>query len=198
MWLYLVFSLVTARASDAIPEAERERLFHRAVEAARNEGLDRRPEVQAEIDRLLYREFLKSKLSAHREGFEPSAAELRASYERSPLVRIRHLAVSSKVAGTAQRFDKIKRSKKASWGEVLDYRGENQLPAPLYQAAVKLGPGEYAQLSLSGAEHLIQLVDKKPFSSAFPPYLEYLRGKLRQNREHDFLVSTLKDLQEKP
>jgi len=198
MWLFLILTLAAARAAESIPPAEREVLFQRAVEAARNEGLDRKPEVRAEIDRLLYREFLKSKLASSKQTFEPSPQALQASYERAPLIKVRHLALSPKLSDIETRFAKIKKSKSTTWGETLDYRGENQLPAEVYRAAVPLKRGEFARVSLPTSEHLVQLVDRKTFKEAFPPYLDYLRGKLRQAREHDFLVSSLRDLQEKP
>ncbi len=197
--LLLICFFTTVGASAKVSDQERDKLFQLAVETARKEGLDQKPTVRAEIDQILYREFLKERLSSHKGRLDPSNEELRTQYEKNPLLKFRQLALPDTNPKEAQReFDRIKNRNEGEWGETIDFRGENQLPLKLYEAIATLRPNRFARVHLDGSLHLVQLLERKPFEQAFPPYLEYLRGKLRNEREKEFLMTVLKNLKGSP
>jgi len=174
MSILLGLLLAMSWAAESIPTAEKELLFQRAVQAARKEGLDQQPEVKSEIDQALYRAFLRNRLAANAKELEPSPDDVKAEYEKSPLVKIRLS------------------------GETTDFRGENQMPPELYEAVKTMKPGQKGQVQFDGSKHTFRLLERKPFEGAFPTYLAYLKGKVREARERAFLLSALKDLKETP
>lgn len=189
----LLFPL--AQATEHVSAEDRIQLFRLAVDAARKEGLDQRPDVRAEMDRILYREFLKDKLNERQGEREPTETQVKSGYEKAPLVKIRQLALAKK---DSKRFQKIREGKEKNWGETVDFRGENQLPPSFYVPVLRLRPGDFVEVHLEDSVHLVQLIEKKPYDKAFPTYLEYLRGKIRAENEQAFLLTVLKDLKETP
>lgn len=191
-------------------------LFHLAVQEARQQQLDRDPNVKFEMERVLYKAYLDGKLSAARQTLEPAEKELHAFYDEAPLVRARHLVLMARnpaekeeALKTAALIQKKVREGKdfktlvleysqddsARMGGDLDFRGLGTLPPEIYEAALKLKPGELGHpVELGEALHLIQLTEKKRYADAPATYLEMLRTKLRQRREDHFLASLFEKL----
>src|SRR5262245_11577867 len=90
-------------AATAVP-VDKAELFNRAVDAARAEGLTEEPAGKEEMDLVLSKACLKKRLAAAGDSLAPSDTELKAEYEKKPLVRLRHLALPSKKRAAAERI----------------------------------------------------------------------------------------------
>jgi len=194
-------------------------LFRLAVDQARHEGLDRKPEVRQEMDQVLYRRFIEAQLKESKETLVPSAAELKASYQKSPLIRVRELVLRTDGPETAStrrqtRLDIEKQLKHHGDFEslILEYsqadslrssgdlgfRGMNDLPTLVYQTGLTLKNGEISRpLTLPGKVVWIQKTETKNFSAAPETYLELLRARLTRDRETKWLSSKLQSLKRK-
>ncbi|MEZ4752430.1 MAG: hypothetical protein R3B54_17910 [Bdellovibrionota bacterium] len=74
----------------------KDELFNLAVKEAKRMGLASEPEAKAEIDKVLYKHYLRSVLGQHADELKPTDKELRKAYASAPRVRLRHLAVMGK------------------------------------------------------------------------------------------------------
>lgn len=212
------YQLVTSAPGATATASAEERLnrlilFRLAVQEARRSGLEADPEVKQAVDKALYRRFLEKTLEASKTSTEPTEAQLRAAYEALPMVRLRHLALFAGTPKEARIAEKklatirtalkkgqdfktvvLKHSQDAGarFAGDLDYRGVENLPEPIYQAALKLKPGEVSEpIHLDGALHLIQMMDRMPFASAPATYRSLLGNRLRRDAENRALETRL-------
>lgn len=194
-------------------------LFQLAVREARRQRLDRTPEVQQELDRLLYQAYLKKELSKKARQLEPSPAELRVLYERQPMIRLRHLVLFAKTdkqkKAAQTTLKKIQKALKAGvpfkklvteysedssarFAGDLDFKGAERLPAPLYQAGLALKKGGISiPIQYENAYHLVALLDRQDFSKAPATYLAYLSSQEKQKKEKELLTASLSSLKKK-
>lgn len=194
-------------------ELDRLIFFHLALQEARRLGVDRDPAVRNEMNRVLYRGYLEKKLTASKGTLSPSDSEIVALYEKSPLVRLRHLFLVAK--NQTQHMAALKTIKKirsalkenkgfkelvllysqdpsAPLGGDLGFRGFQALPEPIYTVAIQLKMGEVSSpIEFQGAIHLVQLLDRKRYQNVGAPYLARLKGVLQKEKEAKLLASLL-------
>lgn len=195
-------------------------LYRLSLEEARRRKLEKSAAVKEAQERALYKSFLDDLKSKSGDTFQASSEELKSLYEESPLVRIRHLVLLTDSDEAAKRAPKkLKEIQEAvAGGEEfkalvlkysedssvnlnagdLDFRGRDSLEEPFYSLSLALRPGEIsAPIHHSGAVHVIQLLDRKPFEAAFAPYLSYLQDQFHDRKERDFLETALASLKRK-
>lgn len=190
-------------------------LFHLAVQEAKKEGLEKLPEVQARIDQVLYKSYLEKKMAKSGPP-ELTEGEIQKIYEKQPMIRLRHLVLKAKTEAQSKKAKETRETidkelkKGASFKDLvlkytqdngvtyagdLDFRGVENLPAFLYQPALKLKKGEVAGPFFEEKTwHYIELIDKKSFDSAPATYVEFLRGRERNGRTEAFLRTELERL----
>lgn len=194
-------------------------LSHLAVQEALNKGIDRLPDVKRETDKILYRAFLDRSISEAGRALYPSDAEVESFYKnKAPLIRVRILSFYAK---TPEEWKKAREKAdtvlhmayKGSDFNVLvyvyskdgskllhqdaTYHGLGDLPDPIYLSTFKLKKGQYASVETESGVHLVELMGRKKFSSAPAAYIEFLRGKLRAERENTFVTQLLEKLKKK-
>ncbi len=195
-------------------------LYRLSLEEARRRKLEKKPAVKEALDRALYKSFLDELKAKTGDTFQASAEELKDLYQESPLVRVRHLVLLTDTDEAAQRAPKkLKEIQQAiASGEEfkklvlkfsedssvnlnagdLDFRGRDSLEDPYYSIALALKPGEISgPIHHAGAIHVIQLLDRKPFETAFAPYLSYLQDRFHEQKERAFLEEALSSLKKK-
>lgn len=193
-------------------------LFKLAVQAARTQGLAELPTVKAEIEKALYREFLRQAVLSHQKSLELSQLEWKALYDKNPLIRLRHLYRSAKSEPEKQKaralLQKIKRDLKKgipfkqmvlkhsqddsqAWGGDLDFKGVNSLPKVFYEAALLLKAGEVSPiLETEDGCHLVELIQLQDFKNASAVYLNFLRSQELTRKETALLKEMLQALKQ--
>lgn len=195
-------------------------LYRLSLDEARRRKLEKKPEVREAVDRALYKSFLDDLKAKAGDTFSPSQEELKELYAESPLVRVRHLVLltdspeaTKRAQGKLKDIQKslangdefkalvLKHSEDASVtmnGGDLDFRGRDSLEDPFYSVAMALKPGEVSgPIHHSGGIHLVQLLERKPFETAFAPYLSYLENRFVEEKERAFLEKALTSLKNK-
>lgn len=192
---------------------ERLVLFRLAVQEARRAGIEKDAQAKKEIERALYRRFLEKTLEASGRTLVPSEKELRAAYEATPLVRLRHLALFirndrerqdaerklsaiRKALASGRDFKSLvlehSQDPGARFAGDLDFRGVHNLPGPIYEAALRLAPDQVSEpIRFDGALHLVQRIDRQSFDSAPATYKSLLENRLRREAESRALESRL-------
>jgi len=195
-------------------------LYRLSLEEAHRRKLEKKPAVKDALERALYKSFLDDLKAKSGDSFQASSEELKELYEESPLVRVRHLVLLTDSDEAAQRAPKkLKQIQQAMAGGEefkalvlkysedasvslnagdLDFRGRDSLEDPFYSIALALRPGEVSgPIHHSGAIHILQLLDRKPFEAAFAPYLSYLQDRFQEQKERAFLEDALGSLKKK-
>lgn len=195
-------------------------LYRLSLAEAQRRKVDKKPEVKEAVDKALYRGLLEQLKADAGGSFQPTPMEMKELYAESPLVRVRHLVLmadtdeAAQVAkvkigiiqreladGTDFKDVVLKHSEDPNVhlnGGDLDFRGRDALEDPFYSIALALKPKEIsAPIQHSGGIHILQLLDRKPFESAFAPYLAYLGDRFRDEKERSVLESALKSLKRK-
>jgi parvulin-like peptidyl-prolyl isomerase len=208
------------RSTSRAEALERLILFRLSLDEAHRRKLEKRPEVKEAVDRALYKGFLDDLKAKAGGSFQPSQEELKALYQESPLVRVRHLVLLTDTEEAAKKAQgKLKQiNQQLAEGEDfkavvlkhsedpsthlnagdLDFRGKDSLEDPFYSIARALKPGEVSgPIHHSGGIHILQLLETKPFESAFAPYLSYLEETFREDKERVFLENALASLKRK-
>jgi peptidyl-prolyl cis-trans isomerase C len=187
------------------------------VQEAKKRGLERTPEIQSEIDKLLYKKFIEQERKSQKKQFSPSEAELSRFYEKYPLLRIRHLSLSKKTETEKQvaslATDEIQREIKkgtpfdqlctqfsqdssALFGGDSDFRGPHNFPEELYLKIRSLSRNQVSDpIELGATVHFFQWVEKKPFVSAPASYLQFLQSRFENQKERALLSELLTDLE---
>lgn len=201
------------------PTLERLILYELAIQEAHRQKIDQKPEVRAELDRVLYKHFLKHRLSQSKKTLDPSESSVKVHYQENPLLRIRHLVllaqnpkenqIAKRKLKTIQKelkkgsaFKKLvlKYSQDASvrLAGDLDYRGIHNFPPVFYNKVKSLKVGEISPpFFRNGAIHLFELMDRKTFHAAPASYRLHLKSRLRRQREMKFLAAQLEDLKKR-
>lgn len=190
-------------------DSERDSNLKLLAEAAKREGLDRTPEAQNEWNRVLFEAYLAKKMSEKNIPTNVNDAFLSSIYEKSPLLRLRHLVVrnNEKSEGTLNAiaselkkgtpFPKLAKKysqdpSSAPKGGDLDFRGRHNLPPELYDVAKGLSLNEISSPIVFGdATHYIQLTAKRTYTEAGAPYLEYLRAGQREEEIRSFTTKLI-------
>ncbi len=189
------------------------------VQEAKKRGLDRTPEIQADINALLYKRFIEDERKTKKREFSPTEVELNNFYAKFPLVRIRHLVLNRRTEMEKQvadlALDQIQKGlKKESSFESLctqfsqdsaglfggdtDFRGPHNFPEEIYLKVLALAKNSVSDpIELGNTVHLFQWFEKKPFTAAPASYLQFLQGRFEQERELALLNELLKDLEQK-
>ena len=178
---------------------------------ALNKGIDRMPDVKRDTDKILYRAFLDKSISEAGNALYPSDSEVQASIKRKrPLIRLRILSFYAKTPGRVEEGQAKGEGRLVSSLQRLDLQGsrvcpyskdgskqleaENVIPrtgrpsrSDLCFRAIKLSKRVISPpIETESGVHLIQLVSRKRFSAAPSTYIDFLRGKLRAERENIF------------
>lgn len=191
-------------------------LFRLAIEQAKREKLEQQVDVKHELDLVLYRHFLQSRLKTKSSRLSPSEPELRIYYEQYPLLRLRHLVVrfsnpreKKRSLETVGKIDGLIRSGTPFSKLAENYsqddtaplegdigeRGLHNLHEDFYLRLLSLQPGAVsAQIQNRNGYHYFQVVSRIAFQNAQPQYLSFLSKRLSQDREHRFLGQLLNDL----
>ena len=190
--------------------------YHLIVEEAKKLNLDKNPAVQKEIRKLLYREYLNTKLKDKAAELAPSDLELRAATEQNPLYKVKHLVLFSRnkreqkaakksmerISQRLKRGDSFKsivlkfsQDGSARTGGNLDFRGPHNFPEAFYGVVSKLKANEVSQpLTYKGAIHYFQWTEKKPFDKLPQNYLNYLSAKIEKSKQSDLMKQLMVDL----
>ncbi len=194
--LFSAASLVFG-ATTGLPAELREKALSDAVK----NGLKESPSVKAATEEALLEVYLSHLRTTEKEKLSVSALELRARYDRYPLVRLHHLMMRenhprrgelTKRLKTKEVFDALVREfsddSSAPFAGDTDFRGLGQLPPAFYEPALKMKIGQVTgPIEEAGATHWIQLVAVKPFEQAFAPYLIFLQKQLEQEKLENLL-----------
>lgn len=195
-------------------ESERSKNAAALLKLSESAGVADLPEIQTEWNRLLIEGYLVREMKANQVPSEIDDARLRALYEESPLVRVRHLVLLASSPGekakAREKLIEIEKELKGGApfpkvvqkfsddayarmkGGDLDFRGIHNLPAALYEAARDMKVGEVSRpIDLGESVHLLQIVGRRPFAEAGAPYLELLRGRARAKEIRDFAASLI-------
>lgn len=187
-------------------------LFQLAVREAKRKGWDQDAATQHEIDKAIYASYLRHVRDASSRNLEPTDNDVRQAYDQQPEIRVRLLTLRDKSAQA--QLEKIRAQWQAGtpfeklvlehsqdeWHNVggdLDYRGAQNLPTAIYDAARQLKKNAVSRvIQTTEAIHLVQLMDTRPFSKADASYLTWLRGGLRNEREKAILSASLAGLKD--
>jgi hypothetical protein len=192
-------------------------LYKLALQQAREQGVDKRPEVLSETNKVLYRAYLKE--ASAKGALLPNDSELEAYYSAYPFFRLRHLVLYERNPKEKEQSEKtlekiqasLKRNasfktlvlkysqdESAKFAGDLDFRGVNSLPEIFFEATQNLKEGQVSEpIHYQGAVHLLQVTSRKSFREIPATYREYLRSRLIHERELAFLKSHLQGLREK-
>jgi peptidyl-prolyl cis-trans isomerase C len=193
-------------------------LYRLAVQEARKEQLEKEPEVQEKIDRVLYESFLKKQIAEKGAKLDPSEEQLRVLYEKMPMIRLRHLLLIAKTPAQRKKAEEatkiinekieagadfkqlvLKYTQDASVNVAgdLDFRGYQTLPKFLYDPGIQLKKGAIiGPIGEQNTFHWIQLIDRKEFSSAPATYLDSIKEKVKRQRTDALLMNSLHKLKD--
>jgi parvulin-like peptidyl-prolyl isomerase len=187
------------------------------VQEAKKRGLERTPEIQVEIDKLLYKKFIQTERKARKKSFSPTESELLSYYAKMPLIRIHHLVLNrrtesekqvAKLAleqiqkelnkGTSfeQLCSQFSQDNSSLFGGDTDFRGPHNFPEELYFKIRALSKNTVSDpVEIGNSIHLFQWFDKKPFTAAPASYLQFLQARLENEREVALLTELIKGLE---
>ncbi|MCB0403225.1 MAG: peptidylprolyl isomerase [Bdellovibrionales bacterium] len=206
--LCFTFCLVTLGSKTP----NKDELFQLAVKEAKRLGIGLEPEAKTEIDRVLYKHYLKSILGQHADELQPTDKEVRRAYATAPRIRLRHLAVMGKPAAQEAKIASVLAGLKsgksfkqlvlqysedagAKFAGDLDFKGKNDLPSVLYAAALRLKPGQVSiPIKLGAGTHLVEVIAVQEFAKAPEVYKAFLRGDLKHQKELTLLRKNLASL----
>ncbi len=193
--------------------------FRLAVQSAKKSHLDKNPQVKREIDKILYKAYLDELLRSAKIDLDPTDQQLQKSYEARPLLRLRHMVLFNKTPEQKAETEKtlgIVKEKLAKGGDFkdlviaynqdpsappagdLDFRGPFNLNQIFYEKALLLKQNEVSvPIETKDGVHLIQMVERQPFTAIPSTYQEYLRNQIRSERSNTYLATLLGDLKKK-
>ena len=186
--------------------------FKLIVQEAKKRGLERTPEIQSELNKLLFKKFMADEKNSRKKTFAPTESELFSYYGKFPLIRLHHLVLSNKTETdkqvTALALEQIKKEiakgtpfeqlcskysqdNSSLFGGDTDFKGIHNFPEGLYSKIRSLPKNTVSDpIEIGHAVHMFEWFDKKPFTGAPASYLQFLQGKMEQERE----VQLLKDI----
>ncbi|MBS1963352.1 MAG: peptidylprolyl isomerase [Bdellovibrionales bacterium] len=165
------------------------------VQEAKKQGLEKDPEVQEEINTVLYQALLRKQLQKDFEKISITDTDARAWYNKNPEIRTSHifvpLAPGASKEEEASAYARIKEIQNkelksgksfaevaqkfsegvaAPMGGDIDYQGKSQLDPAYYSAALALRtPGKVSGIVRSQfGLHLIKLTAIRPWSEVDP------------------------------
>ena len=187
------------------------------VQEAKKRGLERTPEIQGELNKLLFKKFIADEKIIRKKTFAPTESELLSYYGKFPLIRLHHLVLNKKTETDKQvttlALEQIKKeitkgtpfeqlcsqySQDASsfFGGDTDFKGIHNFPESLYSKIRALPKNSVSEpIEIGNTVHLFEWFDKKPFTAAPASYLQFLQGKLVQEREAQLLKELVADLE---
>lgn len=182
------------------------------VQEARKRGLERSPEIQSELNKLLFKKLIADEMKSRKKTSAPTETELLTYYGKYPLIRLHHLVLSNKTETDKQvsvlALEQIKKelakgtpfehlcsqySNEASslFGGDTDFKGIHNFPTDLYLKIRALPKNTVSDpVEMGHSIHLFEWFDKKPFTGAPASYLQFLQARIEQDRE----AALLKDL----
>lgn len=189
-------------------------LFRIAVQEARKANLDREPQVRHEMERALYSAYLHETLKLS--NVAPQDSDLKAYYEKFPLVKVRHLFVLHRTPEQKKRAEQVLKEietglkqkvpfeklvlkysqdkNPVTRGE-LDDRGAHNFPPHFYEKVLALKKNEIsAPIEFLESTHYFQRLDTKPFANATATYQAYLRSRWTDEQVGAGLHEKLKTL----
>ncbi len=191
--------------------------YRLVVQEAKKRGLERTPEIQFELNKLLYKKFIQNEQTAKKRQFSPSETELHSYYRKFPLIRIHHLMLNHRNETEKQvahlALDQINKELKKGtsfeqlctqfshetsslFGGDTDFRGPHNFPEELYSKIRALQKNAVSEpIEIGNTVHLFQWFDKKPFTTAPASYLQFLQSRLEQDRESALLSELVKELE---
>lgn len=210
----LSVGLATETREDRLKKAIQ---FQLIVQEGKRRGLERTPEIQSEINKLIYNKFIEQERKNQKQQFTPTEKELHGYYSRFPLIRIHHLVLyqrsetEKQVAALA--LEQIQKEIKAGtpfeklctqfsqdssglFGGDTDFRGPHNFPEDLYLKIRSLPKQAVSDpVEIGKAIHLFSWFDKKPFTSAPASYLHFLQSRFEQEKEKLLLSKLIKQLE---
>jgi|GEM_PF-1549234 len=200
--------------SEKIKKAIHYRLL---IQEAKKRGLERSPDIQSEINKLLYKKLLESEQLKQKSNLNPTEKDLRFFYDQFPLIRIHHLVLNRRtetekqVASLAleqiqkeikkgtpfeQLCTQFSQESSGLFGGDTDFRGPHNFPEEIYIKIRSLPKNTISEpIEVGTTIHLFDWFDKKPFTSAPASYLQYLQSKIEEDRQKTLLLALVKDLE---
>lgn len=196
---------------------ERLILYKLAIQQAKQLKLDKLPETQQQIDRILYQKFLEHTLSQSAEKVAVTPSELKARYAQFPILRLRHLVLLTphekdrEVARiTVENIEKAlkkgtsfkdlvlrySQDESRNRGGDLDYQPTFELEQRYRETVLSLKQvGQVSRpLFTESAVHFFELLGRKSLEQAPATYRQLLEVTARQEKENVLLKNLLADL----
>jgi len=208
-----------AKKFDSKKSLEHLILYRLALQEAKKQNVASRPGAKKEIEKILYKHYLKETLLKEKANLQVSQSELKRYYRTHPYLRLSHLVllyknktekkeskrklqiIQRKLSnGTKFKTLVLKYSQDASakMAGDLDYQGAHSLPTPYYTLVTALKPNEVSKpLYRDGAIHLFKLEDRKSLSQIPASYRQFLRSEIRKEKEFKFLKAQLGSLKKR-
>ncbi len=212
----------TDLGSDVNGETRQDKLkkaiqYQLIIQEAKRRGLERTPEVQSELNKLLYKKFIDLERKNQKQKLTPTEKDLHVYYGRLPLIRIHHLVLNRRTETEKQLADlaleQIKKEIKAGtpfeqicsqfsqdssalFDGDTDFRGPHNFPEDLYlkiRALPKKTPSD--PIEIGKTTHFFEWFDKKPFTSAPASYLQFLQSRYEQEQERALFSKLVEDLE---
>lgn len=200
-------------------DLERLVLYRLAIQEAKKKGFSKHPEVKKELDRTLYRAFLKEALKQTNRSLLPKKADVEGAYQKSPLIRVEaivlqaHTKKEKRQAKTALQAISEGLKKNASFSALaikysqahssryagdLDLIGKHSFPAPLYGSLIELKDGQISEpLLWQEVYYLLRRKQTLPFAKITGTYRQFLEAEIRSENEKSFLSQQLAKLRAK-
>lgn len=183
MSLY-VFDGKQLKDSDLTPynldESNRSIVYYGLIQDAKKNGLENDAAVQKEINKILIDAYWKKNAAAE---------DLKTLYEKRPQLRYYVIEIS-KGQNAAKKINAVLKSieRKEPFQHLAhdsDYLGYHQSPPVLYETLRLSKKNEIVGPLLENDKYYFaKLVDRKPFISATPSYLDYLKeSQVREKKE---------------
>lgn len=187
------------------------------VQEAKRRGLERAPEIQTELNKLLYKKLLNDERKSRKKQLSATDTELHNYYSKFPLLRVRHLVLNQRneterqLAALAleqirksvdkgipfeQICTKFSQESTGLFGGDSDFRGPHNFPKDLYIKIRALPKNAVSDpIEVGHSLHLFQWFDKQPFTTAPASYLQFLQAQLEEDKEALLLSELVRELE---
>ena len=183
------------------------------AQEARRLKLDRDKKTELELNHILSEAFVEMKFKEL--GWDlskvPSEGELKAYYQKNPMVKVRHIVVS-----TPEKAKQVKKSVEESkdfkelvrkfseeeqtklLGGLTEDLGKHNFHPGFYRPVVALSKDQVTgPIELEGYFHFFQLVDIAKYDDVRGPYLAVLRQEMQENQKKDWEKKLILELQKR-
>ncbi|MFM8315406.1 MAG: peptidylprolyl isomerase [Deltaproteobacteria bacterium] len=187
------------------------------IQEAKKLGLERSPDIQTELNKLLYKKFIEHERKNQKKQFTPTEKELHQFYEKFPLIRIHHLVLNRRTEAERQVADltmsqigkelkngtpfeqlctRYSQDASALFGGDNDFRGPHNFPEEFYLKIRGLPKNTVSDpIEIGSTVHYFEWFEKKPFTTAPASYLQYLQSRFEESKEKTLLTELLKSLE---